>query len=65
MIRKRDKLKGVDGYTVFSIRIKDSTLTQLNEIAVTTNRSRNEVINILLEQSINNCVISDEIEQYT
>ena len=53
IINKKD-LKGEDGYKVFSIRIKEETVVKLNNLAEQTNRSRNELINILLEYAIDN-----------
>lgn len=51
----KKKLKGEDGCKVFSIRIKEETAAELERIAMETNRSRNEVINIMLEFAIENC----------
>lgn len=51
-ITKKDRVRGDDGYKTFSIRIKDSTVDKLDGIAAKTNRSRNEIINILLESAI-------------
>ena len=45
-------LKGEDGYKTFSIRIKDETVAKLNALADETNRSRNELINLLLEYAL-------------
>ena len=59
-ISKRSKLKGEDGYKTFSIRIKDETVKRLEEIANETNRTRNELINIMLEFGIENCEIVEE-----
>ena len=56
IINKR-KLKGDDGYKIFSVRIKDETVENLNKLAKETNRSRNELINILLEYAIANSKI--------
>ena len=53
-ITKKNSLKGDDGYKVFSIRIKDSTVIALEKLSESTNRSRNELINILLEYALNN-----------
>ena len=50
-------LKGEDGHTTFSIRLKDELVEKLNELAKLSNRSRNEVVNILLEYGIENCEI--------
>ncbi len=55
LIISRKPLKGEDGYKTFSIRIKDETVDSLEELAQKTNRSRNELINILLEYAIKNC----------
>jgi predicted HicB family RNase H-like nuclease len=60
-ITKKSPIKGEDGYKTFSIRIKDETVAKLDEMAQTTNRSRNELINILIEYAIDNCTI-DGIE---
>lgn len=46
---KKNSPKGEDGYKVFSIRIKDETIKELEEIANATGRSRNEIINLFLE----------------
>lgn len=58
-ITKKSNLKGDDGYKVFSVRIKDETVKRLDEISAETNRSRNELINLMLEFGIMNCVIED------
>jgi len=50
--------KGDDGYKVISIRIKDGTLQRLDELSQKSNRSRNEIINIILESSINDVEIN-------
>ncbi len=50
--------KGEDGYKLISIRIKDGTLDALDDIAKKSNRSRNEIINIILESSINDIEIN-------
>ena len=61
-ISKRSNIKGEDGYKVFSVRIKDEIVTQLEDIAQKTNRSRNELINIMLEFGIDNCEIIEPKE---
>ena len=48
--------KGEDGYKIISVRIKESTLLKIDNLSSKSNRSRNEIINILLE----NCV--DDVE---
>ncbi len=54
LIIKKKSLKGEDGYKTFSIRIKEDTVTKLEELSKQTGRSRNELINILLDFAIQN-----------
>lgn len=54
LIINKKSLKGEDGYKTFSIRIKDETVANLDKLAQETNRSRNELINILLDYAIKN-----------
>lgn len=62
VIKKKNKLKGDDGYKVFSVRIKDETVTKLEQISHESNRSRNEIINALLDFAITRCEIDDDTE---
>lgn len=57
LIINKKPLKGEDGYKTFSIRIKDETVKNLDIISKATNRSRNELINILLDYAIANCEV--------
>lgn len=50
----KKSLKGDDGYKIFSIRIKDETVDKLEHLSRETNRSRNELINILLDWAVDN-----------
>ncbi len=50
----RKNLKGEDGYKTFSIRIKEKTAANLDLLSKQTNRSRNELINLLLDYAIEN-----------
>ena len=56
MIQKK-RFKGEDGYRVFSIRIKEETVNNLDALARDTNRSRNELINILLDYALSHCEV--------
>ena len=51
------KMKGEDGHKVFSIRIKDETVEKLDELAKKTNRSRNDLVNMLLDFAMEYCEI--------
>ncbi len=57
LIINRRSLRGDDGYRVFSVRIKEETVQMLDKISQETNRSRNELVNMLLEFAIQNCEI--------
>ena len=54
LIISKKSLKGEDGYTTFSVRIKEKTAARLSELSAETNRSRNELINILLDSAVEN-----------
>ena len=57
LVISKKSLKGEDGYKTFSIRIKDDTVIKLDTLSKESNRSRNELINILLDYAIENCEI--------
>lgn len=60
-ISKRSSLKGEDGYKTFSIRIKDETVEKLDKIASESNRSRNDIISLMIDFGIENCEITGEV----
>lgn len=49
--------RGEDGYKVISMRIKEGTLEKIDQLARQTNRSRNDILNTLLDNSIDNVQI--------
>lgn len=51
-ITKKAVRKGDDGYKIVSVRMKEELLEKLESLSAQTNRSRNELINILLESAI-------------
>ena len=53
------KLKGEDGFKTFSVRIKEEVVEELDCLSEKTNRSRNELIGILLEYAIENCEVKE------
>ena len=57
-ISKR-RLKGDDGFKVFSVRLEQVLVDRIDNIAEYTNRSRNELIGILLRYAVENCEITD------
>ena len=46
------KRKGEDGNRVISVRIQEDTLAELDRLAAETNRSRNELINLILAHGV-------------
>lgn len=51
------KRRGEDGHKVITVRIREDTLNALDKIAAETNRSRNELINIILSHGVQNLEI--------
>ncbi len=56
-ISKKSALKGEDGYKTFSIRIKEETVRELERLALESKRTRNELINIILDYAVGNVEI--------
>ena len=56
-ISKKENVRGNDGYKTFSIRIKESTLSELDQSAKKRELSRNELINLFLEYGVTHCEI--------
>lgn len=54
LVINKKSLKGEDGHRVFSVRVKEKTVAQLDALAQETNRSRNELVNILLDYALEN-----------
>lgn len=51
-IKRKVNKRGDDGYKIVSVRMKDELLERLDKLSADTNRSRNELINLLLEASV-------------
>ncbi len=51
------KKRGEDGTRIISARIREDLLAKIDRIASEANYSRNELINILLEYSVNSVII--------
>lgn len=50
--------KGDDGYKIISVRIKEGILNKIDDLSAKSNRSRNELINIILENSVDDVEIN-------
>lgn len=51
-IKKKITRKGDDGYKIVSVRMKEELIQRLDSLSVSTNRSRNELINLLLNAAV-------------
>ena len=51
-ITKKAARRGDDGYKVVSVSMKEEMIDRLDALSAETNRSRNELINLLLDAAI-------------
>lgn len=51
------KKRGEDGNRIITVRIRENTLAELDRLATESNRSRNELINIILAHGVKNIEI--------
>ena len=56
---KKSPRRGEDGHKVVSVRMKDETIERLDRLSIETNRSRNELINLLLEAALDNVSVEE------
>ncbi len=62
MISKKIAHKGDDGHKVVSVRMREETMAHLDQLSVETNRSRNELINMLLEAALKIVTVTSDDE---
>lgn len=58
-ISKKLRERGDDGHKIISLRIKQDALDQIDDIAKKTERSRNELINLLLSAALENVSVEE------
>ncbi len=58
-IKKKVAKRGDDGYKIVSVRMKDELLERLDKLSSDTNRSRNELINLLLDAAVDIVKVED------
>ena len=58
-IKKRSPFRGEDGNKVISIRIKEELLGRIDALAQESNRSRNEVITLLLREAVEQAEVEE------
>ena len=51
------KKRGDDGNRISTVRIREDTLAELDRLAAESNRSRNELINLILAHGVKNIEI--------
>ena len=51
-ISTKHREKGDQGHKIISVRIREELLEQIDSISAKTNRSRNEIINLLLKEAV-------------
>ena len=58
--RKVPRPRGDDGHKVVSVRMKNETIARLDALSAQTDRSRNELINLLLEAALDQVTVSEQ-----
>ena len=57
LVIKPKRPKGEDGYKIFSIRVQEDIIARVDDISAQTGRSRNELISLFIEYSLDRCVV--------
>ena len=52
VIKRKTRKIGDDGFKIVSVRMRDELIEKLDTLSTDTNRSRNELINLLLEAAV-------------
>lgn len=60
LVLRPKRLKGDDGYKIFSIRIKEDTVAQIDKLSEQTGRSRNELIGTFLDFALQRCTVQSD-----
>ena len=59
-IKRKSARKGDDGHKIVSVRMRDELIERLDALSDAANRSRNEIINLLLESAVDIVKIEGE-----
>ena len=59
VISKKSRERGDDGHKIISLRIRQDVLEKIEIMANRADRSRNELINILLLAAIENAIVEE------
>ena len=60
IISKKTRARGDDEHKIISLRIRQDALEQIEDIAKKTERSRNELINILIMEALKNVTVQED-----
>ena len=63
LIIRPKKVRGDDGYRTFSIRVRDTTVDRISNLANQTGHSRNELICRFLEYALDNCAVTETTDE--
>lgn len=58
-ITRKSARRGDDGYKIVSVRMKETLVEQLDLLSGRTNRSRNELINMLVESALPRVIVEE------
>lgn len=58
-LKTKPAAKGYDGHRTISVRMTESLFVELESLAGRTNRSRNELINLLLAEAVRRVKVED------
>lgn len=58
-ITRKTARRGDDGHKIISVRLRDETVARLDTLSQQTNRSRNELINLLIEAALDDVRIEE------
>lgn len=62
LVLPQRKYRGEDNYRIFSVRISEDTMQELEDLVARSNRSRNELICLLLNYALNHCRVDMDAE---
>ena len=60
VIFKKSRDRGDDGHKIISLRIRQETLERIEDLANKTDRSRNELLNILLSAALEHVTVVEK-----
>ena len=54
------QLRGDDGCRIISLRVREDILTQVDNLAQKTGKSRNELFSVLVSYALRNCEVKEQ-----